>query len=282
MSAPGRLRQGIIGESAAAITLATALHRCGHVVTMASVRDAEMAERLDALAPGVRAGEPGDIVAGCDLVWIAADDARVGEVARELARAGAIRPGILIAHACAGIGLEPLEVAESQGATVLAFTPLAPLDATSVSVARLSGMALAVTARAPFLPIAQALATEMGAMPVTIDTDEAPIVHEAARLALTHVGVLLDAATRLLGAVGVDNAAAIIAPLLESHLHAGPGAVAETLTPQAQARLHARLDRIRLSPLDEDDPEPATDALADVAALIDALEGHLSRERGAR
>ncbi|MDU0967663.1 MAG: DUF2520 domain-containing protein [Actinomycetaceae bacterium] len=277
MTPPGRLKQGLIGREDAATALAAALDRCGHDLVAASIRDDDDAEHLDALVPGVTFATPAEVAAQVDLVWLAEGEGDLSVVAAHLAEAGALRPGQLVAHATAGVGIAALADAAAAGATVMSLVPLIALDGTGRDISRLSLAPIAVSAAAPFLPIAQALAVEVGGEPIPIIDAQAPLVAQALRLVTDHMAGLIDAASRLLSAAGVDDPGVGVARAARESVDlALAGALRpKPLSPDELRRWTAALDRIRVGALDTLDPAAPTDDLADVAALVDALEGYV-------
>lgn len=89
---------------------------------------------------------------------------------------------------------------------------------TSVDVARLVGTPFAVTAAAPFLPIAQALVVEMGGEPSSSPRRTAPSTTRASPTAPTSSPVSPCRRRRILAEAGIENPALYVRPLLEAAL----------------------------------------------------------------
>lgn len=278
MTAP-KLQQGLIGDDPAAVTLAAALHRCGHPLLAATPREAGAADTLDALAPGLTWADAEDVAATSDLVWLAANADQLGPLADRLAASGVVRPGLLVAHATPGATLAPLAAATRAGATVLAVVPLVPTDATSLGVKALAGAPTAVSAPGAFIAVAQALAVDAGCEAIAVSDTALPLLAATCRLAGDAVACSLDAAMRLAAHAGVADPVAIVAPIARAHAeraYRGESTFTSTLASVRSAQT-AVLDRIRLSSLDADDPDPAVSDLSDVAAWLEAVEAHLSQ-----
>ena len=117
---------------------------------------------------------------------------------------------------------------------------------TSVDVARLVGTPFAVTAAAPFLPIAQALVVEMGGEPVVVAEEDRPLYHAGLAHGANFIAGITVQTTRILAAAGIDNPALYVRPLLEAALDraltegvagiSGPAARGDAGTIAAHAR----------------------------------------------
>ena len=87
---------------------------------------------------------------------------------------------------------------------------------TSMDLRQLPHTYAAVTAPAPVLPIAQALAVEMGCEPVVIAEADRPAYAEAIQTATEFSRSIVRQAAGILARVGVDNPAAYLASLVHS------------------------------------------------------------------
>ncbi|MCH3159162.1 hypothetical protein K3X38_15005, partial [Listeria monocytogenes] len=79
---------------------------------------------------------------------------------------GAWQPGQLVLHTDPAYGIEVLTPAARSGAIPLAVHPAISFSGTSIDLKQLAAAYAAVTAPAAVLPIAQALAVEIGCEPV--------------------------------------------------------------------------------------------------------------------
>ena len=113
-------------------------------------------------------------------------------------------------------------------------------------VARLVGAPFAVTAAAPFLPIAQALVVEMGGEPVVVAEEDRPLYHAGLAHGANFIAGITVQTTRILAEAGIENPALYVRPLLEAALDraltegvvgiSGPAARGDTGTITAHAR----------------------------------------------
>src|SRR5690606_28032771 len=126
----------------------------------------ENIERVEVLLPGVPIRTPDEIVREAQLVIFAIPPAELPALIQGLTDTGAWQPGQLVMHTAAEYGYSVFAPALANGVIPLAFHPAMVFSGTSLDLARLHEATVAVSAPAPVLPIAQALAVEIGAEPV--------------------------------------------------------------------------------------------------------------------
>ena len=130
-----------------------------------------------------------------------------------------------------------LGAAAGAGAIPLAIHPAMTFTGTSVDVARLVGTPFAVTAAAPFLPIAQALVVEMGGEPVVVAEEDRPLYHAGLAHGANFIAGITVQTTRILAEAGIENPALYVRPLLEGVAGiSGPAARGDAGTITAHAR----------------------------------------------
>jgi predicted short-subunit dehydrogenase-like oxidoreductase (DUF2520 family) len=131
---------------------------------------------------------------------------------------GQIKPGQLVAHSSAEYGYSVLGEAAKLGAIPLAIHPAMRFTGTSIDLARLHDSRIAVAAPTVALPIAQSLAIELGGEPVVISEEARPAYAEAISVALDFSALVTSQAIGLLEEAGVENARAIIGPVIRSSI----------------------------------------------------------------
>ena len=156
MSTPGRLGIGIIGMGHVGPVIGSALRAVGHQIVAVCASSDASRERADAMLPGVPLASPEEVVRRSEVVILAVPDDQIGPLASGLADLGAWQSGHIVIHLSGASGVGLLSAAAGAGAIPLAIHPAMTFTGTSVDVARLVGTPFAVTAAAPFLPIAQA------------------------------------------------------------------------------------------------------------------------------
>jgi predicted short-subunit dehydrogenase-like oxidoreductase (DUF2520 family) len=98
----------------------------------------------------------------------------------------------------------------------LAIHPAMSFTGTSLDLTKIRESYFAVAAPTVALPIAQALAIEMGAEPIVITEANRKIYFEAISVANNFSKMIVNQSIGLLESVGVDNARVVLGPLIRS------------------------------------------------------------------
>ncbi|GAA1822477.1 hypothetical protein GCM10009682_48530 [Luedemannella flava] len=219
MSANTRLSVGIIGAGRVGATLGAALIRAGHRVVAASAVSIASRDRIHTYLPDAEI-RPADRVAdGADLLLLAVpDDALAGLVAG-LTEAGAIHPGLVVAHTSGAHGTAVLAPATAAGARPLALHPAMTFTGRAEDLDRLAdGISFGVTAPADLRPLATRLIADLGGVPEWIDEDDRPLYHAALAHGANHLVTLVNEAMDRLRDAGVLHPERVLAPLLGAAL----------------------------------------------------------------
>ncbi|MDO4258084.1 MAG: DUF2520 domain-containing protein [Actinomycetaceae bacterium] len=214
----GRLSIGVIGMGHVGPVIASALRSVGHEIIGVSASSPESRERADAMLPGVPITEVPALVNESELVILAVPDDQIGPLVSGLADLGAWKVGQLVAHLSGAHGIALLDPATRAGAIPLAIHPAMTFTGWSADVARLVGTPFAVTAPAPFLPIAHALVVELGGEPVDIAENDRVAYHAALTHGANHLATLVLQSLDTLRAAGVDEPGHFAAPLFSAAL----------------------------------------------------------------
>lgn len=215
---PGRLGVGIISAGRVGAVLGSALRSVDHhVIGVHAISEASR-ERAEMLLPGVPLLSIEQIVERAELVLLAVPDDALAPLVQGLADLGRWQPGQLVVHTSGRYGIEVLAPAQRLGAIPIALHPAMTFSGWSTDVARLTGCPMAVTAPAAFLPVGQALAVELGGEPFVLDEAARPAYHAALAHGANHLVTLVGQAVRVLEAIGVDDGAATLRPLLAAAL----------------------------------------------------------------
>ena len=167
----GRLGVGIIGAGNVGPVLGRALAGAGHTIVAINAVGEASRERAETLLPGVPIRTPDEIVREAQLVIFAIPSTELPALIQGLTDTGTWQPGQLVMHTAPEYGYTVFEPALASGVIPLAFQPAMVFSGTSLDLARLHEATVAVSAPAPVLPIAQALAVEIGAEPVVVSED---------------------------------------------------------------------------------------------------------------
>jgi predicted short-subunit dehydrogenase-like oxidoreductase (DUF2520 family) len=215
---PGRLRIGIISAGRVGAALGSALRAEGHDVVAAYASSEASVDRLEAMLPGVPARSVPEIVEASQLVILAVPDDELVGIVNGVAQLALWRPGMIVLHVAGSRGVSVLASAAQAGAIAIAAHPAMTFTGTSLDVARLVGCPFAVTCAPVYLPIAEALVSEMGGVPYAVAEENRGLYHAALAHGANHLVTLVAQAMRALEAAGVDNPGAFLTPLLEASL----------------------------------------------------------------
>ncbi|GAA3031296.1 DUF2520 domain-containing protein [Microbacterium dextranolyticum] len=214
MSAASRLGVGIIGAGRVGPVVGAALAGAGHALT--GITAGSDPDRVEAILPGIPVLAADEIVRRSELVILALPSEELGGVVAGLAELGAWQVGQLVLHTAPGFGVEVLAPAASRGAIPLAVHPAIAFTGTSIDVRQLHDAFAAVTAPAAVLPIAQALAVELGCEPVVIAEADRPAYGEAIATATEFSASVVRQSTSLLRDVGVTAPGRYLSTLVHS------------------------------------------------------------------
>lgn len=168
MSGQDRLDVGIVGMGRVGSVLGLALAGAGHRVVAVSAVSDDSVERAITLLPGVPILPVDEVILRAQLVVFAVPAAELPALVEGLTSTQAWQPGQIVLHTSAEHGYGVFASALSLGVIPIAFHPAMVFTGTSLDLATLKEATIAITAPTPVLPIAQALAVEMGAEPIVV------------------------------------------------------------------------------------------------------------------
>ncbi|MEU8815992.1 Rossmann-like and DUF2520 domain-containing protein [Actinoplanes sp. NPDC048796] len=207
-----RLTVGVVGAGRVGAVLGAALLAAGHHVVAAAAVSAASRERAARLLPSA-AILPADEVARAadDLLLLAVPDDALSGVVSGLAATGALRPGQIVAHTSGAHGVAVL--GDVQG---MALHPAMTFTGADSDLDRLPGIAWGVTTadRA----FATRLVADLGGAPEWIAEDARPVYHAALAHGANHLVTLVNEASDVLRAAGVEHPGRILSPLLHAAL----------------------------------------------------------------
>jgi predicted short-subunit dehydrogenase-like oxidoreductase (DUF2520 family) len=187
-------------------------------------------ERVEAILPGVPVLDATEVARRSELVIVAVPHDQLEGLVAGLADVGAWQPGQLILHTDPAWGTGILAPAVAKGAIPLAVHPAIEFSGTSMDFRALTSAYAAVTAPAPVLPIAQALAVELGCEPIVVEESARPAYAEAITIAREFSRAIVQQATTLLAQAGVPHPGSYLSALVHttvdralSEAGSGPG-----------------------------------------------------------
>lgn len=214
MNRDGRLGVGIIGAGRVGPVVGAALGGAGHAII--GITSGSDDERAEAILPGVPVLDALEVVRRSELVVIAVPYEELPGLVTGLAELGAWQPGQLVLHTDPGYGTGVLAPAAAQGAIPLAVHPAVAFTGTSMDLRQLSHAYAAVTAPGPVLPIAQALAVELGCEPIVVDEEARPAYAEALATATEFSRSIVRQSTRLLAQAGIPDPGRYLSALIHT------------------------------------------------------------------
>lgn len=211
----GRLGVGIIGAGRVGPVIGAVLAGAGHALT--GITSGSDDDRVEAILPGLPVLEPEEVVRRSELVIVAVPHDQLEGLVAGLADIGAWQPGQLVVHTDPAFGVGVLSPAVRCGAIPLAIHPaIVFTGASSLDTHQLAQAYAAVTAPAPVLPIAQALAVELGCEPVVVAEADRAVYAEAIATATEFSRSIVRQAADLLSRVGVENTGGYLSALVRS------------------------------------------------------------------
>ncbi|MGH3353533.1 MAG: Rossmann-like and DUF2520 domain-containing protein [Nocardioides sp.] len=244
------LRVGVVGAGRVGAVLAAALRSAGHsIVAVAGESDASRA-RISALLPGVPVEKPTAVARACDLLLLTVPDDMLGNVIKTMTDAGAIRPGMYVAHTSGRHGLAILAPAADIGAHTMAVHPAMTFSGTTVDLSRLSGCVFGLTAATPAdRAFAEALVDDLGGKPMWVPEEMRTLYHAGLAHGANHLVTLVTEAMEILSAAGATDPAGTLRPLLtaalDNALDHGDAALTGPIVRGDAGTVAAHLDDIR-------------------------------------
>ncbi|WP_292834963.1 DUF2520 domain-containing protein [Microbacterium sp.] len=214
MSRGGRLGVGVIGAGRVGPVLAAAFAGVGHALI--GITAGSDPDRVAAILPGVPVLPLEEIVRRSELVILAVPHDELPALVAGVAELGGWQTGQLVMHVDPAYGADVLAPAAARGAIPLAVHPAITFTGTSIDLRQLPGAFAAVTAPPAVLPIAQALAVELGCEPVVIAEADRPAYGEAIAIATDFAASIVRRSAALLRQVGVDEPGRYLAAVLHS------------------------------------------------------------------
>jgi predicted short-subunit dehydrogenase-like oxidoreductase (DUF2520 family) len=214
MSRDGRLGVGIVGAGRVGPVLGAALAGAGHAIV--GITHGSDDERASAVLPDVPVLETDEVLRRSELVVLAVPHDELPGLVAGLSELGAWQPGQLVLHTDPAYGIAVLEPAQRSGIIPLAVHPAITFTGTTIDLRQLQAAFAAVTAPAPVLPIAQALAVELGCEPVVIAEEDRAAYAEAISTASEFSRSIIAQATGLLRGIGVENPGGYLSALVQS------------------------------------------------------------------
>ncbi|MDZ8171502.1 DUF2520 domain-containing protein [Microbacterium xanthum] len=203
MTREGRLGVGVIGAGRVGPVIGAALAGVGHALV--GITRGSDDERVETVLPGVPFLDTPDLVRRSELVVLAVPHEELPGLVSGLAETGDWQAGQLALHLDPAFGTGVLAPAMAQGVIPLAIHPAMTFTGTSMDLRLLAQSYAAVTAPAAVLPIAQALAVELGCEPIVVAESARSAYAEAIATATTFSRSIVAQSAALLADAGVPD-----------------------------------------------------------------------------
>lgn len=210
------MKLGVIGDEPAGLVLAKAWAGAGHDLIGVFVESKEAIERVEDLLPDVPIAPMAAVAEDADLVILSVPYKDIELTCEGLSDLGVFGPKKIIVQLSPHHGYQVLSAAARLGAIPVALHPLMHFTGTSMDLSVLKNTTVAISAPEPLLPIAQALAIELGSEPAIITEEQRAAFSEAFEVASGFSSLVVQQAVGILDQAGVPDAARLIAPVVRS------------------------------------------------------------------
>ncbi|MCG8472263.1 MAG: DUF2520 domain-containing protein [Desulfobacterales bacterium] len=255
----------VVGCGRVGVSLLFHLKRVGYPICGVASRSEGSAERAAKAVEGVpfstRASE---VTQGADVVFITTPDDTISEVAEAVSAEGGLKKGASVIHCSGSLPSTILTGVKEAGGEIGSMHPLqsfAGLDLKALSDNPFEGIIVSVEGDEKPVALALAMAADLGARGLTIETHAKTMYHAAAVVASNCFVTVQDMAWKFIADAGVSekDAWSVLGPLIEGTLanikRVGP--VAALTGPVARgdvATIDAHLEKIgemqpKLAPL---------------------------------
>jgi len=163
---------------------------------------------------------PWEITPSADVTLITTPDGVIADTCRLIAENKGFKAGSVVLHCSGALPSTILSSAGRCGAFTGSMHPLQSFAADNFTRNPFSGIIIAVEGEPRALTIAAEMASDLGATPLTIETQAKTLYHAAAVAASNYLVTLLSLAFRLLAEAGISGPAAYNAlhPLIDGTL----------------------------------------------------------------
>jgi predicted short-subunit dehydrogenase-like oxidoreductase (DUF2520 family) len=213
-----RLSVAVIGVGRVGSVLGAALSRAGHHVVAATAVSDESMRRAERMLPGVSIVPADEAAAAADLVLLTVPDDQLADLIHGLASTESWRPGQLAVHTSGAHGIGLFGPATAVGVVGMALHPVMTFTGRPEDLQRLEGAAFGITAPEEFRPVAETLVFELGGEPIWVPESARARYHAALSMGSNHLVTLVNDATDVLRAAGVESPTRLLGPLLTASL----------------------------------------------------------------
>lgn len=207
----------IVGAGNLGTALGILLKELGYPLVGVVSRTVESARRGgEALeAPWDTAYMP--LLGGAGVIFITTPDRAIAPVCREMAGAGAFKPGDLVIHTSGAHSSEILGPAREKGAAVMSVHPLQTVPSPQAGVRNLPGSYFAVEGDGEGLPLVRGVIAGLGGHLVEVPTGLKPLYHASACVVSNYFVAVVRLGLSMMERIGLEKEEALAAllPLIQ-------------------------------------------------------------------
>lgn len=211
-------RIGFVGAGRVGAVLAAALRDAGHEIVAVAGESHASRTRIETLLPGVAVRKPSAVARDAEILFLTVPDDALSNVAAMLSAAGAIHQGQYVVHTSGRHGIDVLRPATIRGAHAAAVHPAMTFTGTDVDRQRVPGSVFGCTGEDDVRATVGRLVDDLGGQVVWVPEDQRVTYHAALAHGANHLVTLVNQATDLLLAAGVDDPTAVVRPLMRAAL----------------------------------------------------------------
>jgi len=217
----------IIGAGRVGSSVGFLLNRAGYAVSSVAARRRESAEQAAIfIGAGTATTDIAQAAGQADLVFITTPDRVIEEVCTTIAKAGVLKPGVLVIHMSGAHSLGLLDGAKKAGANRAVLHPLQSLASKEQGIKTLPGSYFRIEADAEALIAARDVVKALGGIELVMpkwssDEESAALYHAGAVAVSNYFVALVDYGLKFYEALGADKKEALkaVLPLIRGTLH---------------------------------------------------------------
>ncbi len=212
------MKIAIVGAGVLGTALGILLKRVGYTITAVSSRNRRRAQdAIASIGEGQPLGDPGSAARDADLVFLAVPDRAIAAVSLELASAGTLRQGAVVAHLAGGLPAGVLAGVVAAGGLRGSMHPLQSFADLQTAVRLLPDAFFFLEGDEEAVDVLRTVVIALEGRPVRIDGATKALYHAGAAAASNFLVTLVDYAATLLFRAGVprDAALAALLPLIK-------------------------------------------------------------------
>ncbi|SCY03423.1 Rossmann-like and DUF2520 domain-containing protein [Desulfoluna spongiiphila] len=213
-----KARCAVVGCGRVGTSLVIHLNRVGYPLCGVASRSLKSAAKAAEMLPGTPySTDPAEVTRGADLVFLTTPDDTIAEVAEAIAEAGGFKEGATVLHCSGSLPSTIMATVREAGAFIGSMHPLQSFAGADLTTNPFEGIIMSVEGDEPCVALALALAADLGARGLTIETHAKTMYHAAAVVASNCFVTVQDMAWQFISDAGVseEDAWSVLGPLIE-------------------------------------------------------------------